>query len=196
MSRTPRAGGHGGGLTVLEMSNLRRVFDSLDKKRDGVIDPDELAETYAKLKHNLKKNESQEIIWEVDEDCDSVVNWDEFQSMFFRCRADKTGLEPRRLFRLVEFMMQDSDGSGAITIEECLQSMYVRYGKERMDYAVKELFDEADIETNRILSFTEYCGILNKKNTRTLLAARSQHGAGSTRSSRDRGKSPPSRATR
>ena len=31
------------------------------------------------------------MIWEVDDDCDKRVNWNEFQAMFMRCRNDKTG---------------------------------------------------------------------------------------------------------
>lgn len=31
------------------------------------------------------------MIWEVDEDCDGLVNWPEFQAMWQRCREDKAG---------------------------------------------------------------------------------------------------------
>ena len=33
----------------------------------------------------------EDIIWEVDDDCDKAVSWSEFQAMFTRCRNDKTG---------------------------------------------------------------------------------------------------------
>ena len=49
----------------------------------------------------------EDMIWEVDEDCDHAVSWDEFKLMFHRCRNDRTGLEPRKLFNVVEFMMHD-----------------------------------------------------------------------------------------
>jgi len=31
------------------------------------------------------------MIWEVDEDCDQAVNWQEFQAMYFRCNNDQAG---------------------------------------------------------------------------------------------------------
>jgi hypothetical protein len=33
----------------------------------------------------------EDMIWEVDDDCDKHVTWAEFQAMFSRCRNDKTG---------------------------------------------------------------------------------------------------------
>ena len=42
------------------------------------------------------QSEIEDMIWEVDDDCDKCVNWPEFQAMYHRCRNDKTGtnLEP------------------------------------------------------------------------------------------------------
>lgn len=31
------------------------------------------------------------MIWEIDEDCDQAVNWQEFQAMYFRCSNDQAG---------------------------------------------------------------------------------------------------------
>ena len=31
------------------------------------------------------------MIWEVDEDCDQAVNWEEFQAMYHRCNNDQAG---------------------------------------------------------------------------------------------------------
>lgn len=31
------------------------------------------------------------MIWEVDEDCDGLINWPEFQAMWQRCQEDKAG---------------------------------------------------------------------------------------------------------
>lgn len=35
--------------------------------------------------------EVEDMIWEVDEDCDGLVNWPEFQAMWQRCQEDKAG---------------------------------------------------------------------------------------------------------
>ena len=35
--------------------------------------------------------EVEDMIWEVDEDCDQALTWPEFQAMYQRCRNDQTG---------------------------------------------------------------------------------------------------------
>ena len=39
----------------------------------------------------LLQAEVEDMIWEVDEDCDGLVNWPEFQAMWQRCQDDKSG---------------------------------------------------------------------------------------------------------
>lgn len=42
---------------------------------------------------------------EVDENLDRRVDRKEFELMYKKCIEDKTGLEPRNLFNLVQFLM-------------------------------------------------------------------------------------------
>ncbi len=60
--------------------------------------------------------------------------------MYKRCISDETGLEPRKLFNLVQFLMYDKTFKGRVTIEETLQILYVRYGRERLDEEIKAIF--------------------------------------------------------
>ena len=75
-----------------EAEDLRRAFEKLDIKNDGKIDCDELNTVFQMLNHKTKKSEIEDIIWEVDDDCDKCINWPEFQAMYHRCRNDKTGI--------------------------------------------------------------------------------------------------------
>jgi hypothetical protein len=43
-----------------------------------------------------RKADIEDMIWEVDDDCDKHVTWAEFQAMFSRCRNDKTGAPSRK----------------------------------------------------------------------------------------------------
>ena len=61
------------------------------------------------------KQEVKLMVWEVDEDLDGYVSREEFEIMYKRCVSDKTGLEPRKLFNLVQFMMYDKTNSGKVT---------------------------------------------------------------------------------
>lgn len=83
--------------------------------RDGKIDAEELEHVFKQLNHKCKKvcvdscrfptrprdggaltsarsqADIEDMIWEVDDDCDKAVSWAEFQAMFTRCRNDKSG---------------------------------------------------------------------------------------------------------
>ena len=49
------------------------------------------------------------MIWEVDEDGDGCVSWDEYMSAYERAVADKVGAEPRKLSTLIEFLLLDEE---------------------------------------------------------------------------------------
>ena len=98
-----------------ELENLQRVFQILSHQKPGAlteketpkVTADKLADALKKLQYKCKRTDVEDMIWEVDEDCDGMISWDEFKAMFYRVRTDKTGWEPRRLFNVVEFMMHD-----------------------------------------------------------------------------------------
>ncbi len=113
-----------------EEDELERAFRTIDKKGDDKIDADELNQLFLALGHKAKRGEVEDMIWEVDEDCDGCLSWLEFQNLYTRGRDDKTGYEPRGLFNVVEFVMNDKEGQGFITLEEAMQIMYLRYGRQ------------------------------------------------------------------
>ena len=45
------------------------------------------------------------MIWEVDENLDKKVDKWEFELMYKKCIEDKSNLEPKNLFYLVQFLM-------------------------------------------------------------------------------------------
>ena len=49
-----------------------------------------------------------------------------------RCRP-LSGYEPRRLYNVVEFLMNDKDDSGAVSVEEVMGILYLRYGRQLLD---------------------------------------------------------------
>ena len=81
------------------------------------------------------------MIWEVDDDIDGFVSYDEFIKMYKRCRQDKFNLEPRKLYNLVLFLMFDSPGfKGKIIEEDTLQLLLVRHGRENLDSEIEHIF--------------------------------------------------------
>ena len=142
-----------------EQESLRRVFDQLDKNKDGKVDFKDLNDQLIKLDYRAKRVEVEDMIWEVDEDCDHAVSWEEFRLAFYRCRTDKTGLEPRKLFNVVEFMMHDKDSSGTIDMDECMEILFRRFGKDQLEERTNDFFKH-DTDGDNAISFAEFqrCG--------------------------------------
>ena len=84
------------------------------------------------------------IVWEVDDDLDGYVSYDEFLVMYKRCISDTSGYEPRKLFNLTQFLMYDSTFKGRVTVEETLQILFVRYGRENLDNEITAIFGDEE----------------------------------------------------
>ena len=89
--RALAAGNRGKQQNVL----LRQVFKTLDADGDGFVDAAELHTRLVRLGYTPESGEAQDIIWEVDDDCDSKISWREFKSIYHRVQADDKGVEPR-----------------------------------------------------------------------------------------------------
>merc|ERR1712166_346765 len=114
------------------------------------------------------KSEVKMIIWEVDDDLDGYVNLEEYYMMYKRCTTDVENKEPRKLFNLVQFLMYDKEFKGSVTVEETLQILFVRHGRDRLDAEIRAIFgdDEKDADgVEKSIKFSEY---VSKINTRAL----------------------------
>merc|ERR1740139_400766 len=90
------------------------------------------------------KNDVRLIIWEVDDDLDGYVSHEEFFTMY------------KKTFK------------GSVTVEETLQILFVRYGRDRLDEEIRAIFgdDEKDADgVEKSIKFSEY---VSKINTRAL----------------------------
>jgi hypothetical protein len=43
------------------------------------------------------------------------------------------GYEPRRLYNVAEFLMNDKDKGGSVSVEEVMQILFLRYGRQLLD---------------------------------------------------------------
>ena len=122
------------------------------------VSPLDLRTALTALGKSCSKREIADMIWEVDENLDGCVDWEEFLTMFERNIMDTSGLEPFQLFNVVQFMMYDKDNSGNVTVDETMHMLYARYGKQHLESQMKALFGE-DLKTadgDGELSFEEY----------------------------------------
>ena len=160
-------------IKPIEQEQLNRVFNIfVGKDRNPNRDanaPDkigymDLARVLQFLGCRPSVSEVKLIIWEVDDDLDGYVSKEEFQTMYKRCISDETGLEPRKLYNLVTFLMYDSTYTGRVTVEETLQILYVRHGRERLDDEIRSIFgaDEKNPDgTEKEITYSEYVEKIN-----------------------------------
>jgi len=126
----------------VELESLKRVFKHLATKTDEKITWQSIHEALVKLQHKTPREQIELWIWEVDDDLDNMVAWEEFLTMYQRCTADHTGLEPRNLFNLVQFLMYDKDFAGKISVEHTLQILFVRHGRQNLDDEIQQIFGD------------------------------------------------------
>ncbi len=73
------------------------------------------------------------MIWEVDDDLDGMISRKEFDTMYLRCIDDDFGLEPWKFYNLVQFKMFDKENQSKVTVEDTLQILFVRYGRDGLN---------------------------------------------------------------
>jgi Ca2+-binding EF-hand superfamily protein len=116
---------------VRSAQELQYIFEMIDAtSNDGIIDSDDLTVILRRLKYEPAEGEVKDIIWEVDDDNDDGLTWEEFSNLYKRIRQDKDGYEPRRLYSLIEFLMFDLDADGYVSLDEAVELFYRRYGRE------------------------------------------------------------------
>ena len=158
-------------IKPIEQECLDRVFNYLiskdlkkpDEHQDKIGHMD-LANTLIFLGLKPTRNQVKLMVWEVDDDLDGYVSRDEFLTMYKRCISDKTDLEPRGFFNLVQFLMYDKQFKGRVTVEETLQILFVRYGRERLDDEIKAIFGEEEKNpdgSDKQITYGEYVEKIN-----------------------------------
>jgi hypothetical protein len=173
-------------IQKIEEQRLEQVFKILAGKKIKIGSDD--IKTILKKLHDAsnpnKKNkkdaykpseaEVELMIWEVDDDADGFVCYDEFIKMYKRCIKDDQGLEPRKLFNLVYFLMFKPTYTGTVTEEDTLELLFVRYGREKLDEEIDAIFgrderayaggyDDKNNFSEREITYPEYIKKVNQR---------------------------------
>lgn len=143
-----------------ELDALRRTFKRIIKSGDNKISADDIISELKFLGFAVTEKEAALYIWEVDDDNDGHIDWEEFKSMFYRVRDDESGCEPRRLFNVIDFLMLDKNHSGSVDMDECITLLWSRYGKELVEENLNAMKKEnhaslqADAANEKNVSFS------------------------------------------
>ncbi|CAM9528607.1 unnamed protein product [Chrysoparadoxa australica] len=145
----------------------------LEANPDRKIRAPDVSENLKFLGKKTNKKEVVDMVWEVDENLDQGVDWDEFVHMFKRNINDRTGLEPSKLYNMVQFMLYDADNNGNVSVDETMNMLYARYGRTKMEAKLRELFGEEMKESGTQggeISFLEYLAAVQNTQLQTFLS--------------------------
>jgi hypothetical protein len=82
-----------------KIEDLMRHKAQLESRPDKKITCNDIVQKLKDLKQKVNRKEVEEMIWEVDENLDGCLDWNEFRLMFNRNIMDRTGLEPNSMVR-------------------------------------------------------------------------------------------------
>ena len=135
-----------------ELESLRRTFKRINKAGNGKISVEDLKQELSFLGFSLSDKEARQYVWEVDDDNDEQVDWEEFRTMFYRIRDDETGNEPRKLFNVVDFLMLDKNHSGSVDMDEATQELHERLKRWRKAAAERLGLESAYLVNRHLLA--------------------------------------------
>ena len=91
--------------------------------------------------------------------------------MYKKCSLDKTGLEPKSLYHLVQFLMylnpeKVKRNLYSITVEDTLELLYVRFGRQNLDSEIHAIFGDEEKTKDgqeKEVNFQEYLERVNER---------------------------------
>jgi len=127
-----------------EKAELEKVLRKIEKRPVQHIRLEDTTSALKSLGMKPSKKEVLNMMWEVDENLDGVIDWEEFCTNFERNIQDRSGLEPANFYHLVQFMIYDKDNNGMVSIDETMYLLYARLGRDGMESTISKLFGGED----------------------------------------------------
>ncbi len=118
-------------LSDLVLSKLPAVFERIAAGGpSSKFDPGDLQRyLHTHLDHAVSLASTSEAVWEIDDDHDGKISWDEFRTAMDRCLNDQHAREPQQVFNVVLFSVF-SGGSSVLSQQSLKGLLNLRFGKE------------------------------------------------------------------
>lgn len=134
-------------------SELKNVFATFDKNKDGFITKQELRDSMRNVGVEMLDSEAAEMVEKVDSNGDGLIDFDEFCELFdSMVGGDRTAVGLKEAFDVF-----DGDKDGLITVEELrlvLSSMGMKEG-ERLENC-EEMIRKVDVDGDGMVNFDEF----------------------------------------
>ncbi|KAF4047129.1 hypothetical protein GN244_ATG00262 [Phytophthora infestans] len=122
------------------------------------IDTKGLLTVYEQLGYQLsgqEKGRLEEVIWQVNDNLDGAICFEEFVNSYVRSRNDRSGLEPSEIFFLTCFLMFDKECCGRISLDDAMGILYLKYD-EAMEREMEIHFGKLLDEGAHFVTFVEF----------------------------------------
>ncbi|OWZ24096.1 hypothetical protein PHMEG_000896 [Phytophthora megakarya] len=122
------------------------------------IDTKALLTIYEQLGYPLtgqEKSRLEDVIWQVNDNLDGAICFEEFVNSYVRSRNDRSGLEPSEIFFLTCFLMLDKECCGRISLDDAMGILYLKYG-EAMEREMEIHFGKWLDEGAHFVTFVEF----------------------------------------
>lgn len=141
-------------VSLPEIEHLRTVFLALDTNGDGKLSIAELTEGFSKLQFS-QSIDIRKILSNCDADCDGFIEYTEFLAATLNWQKS---LSQERVE--IAFKAYDTDGSGAITLNELKEFIGDSSIDER---ACEQAFNQADLNQDGVIDLEEFKSLIFSK---------------------------------
>ncbi|KNC55176.1 uncharacterized protein AMSG_12389 [Thecamonas trahens ATCC 50062] len=136
-------------LNETQLKEMQDNFALFDRKSDGVIDFDELFETFTALGLEYTEAYTRTVFVAADTNNDERIDFAEFVTLLMGVNGDESS-EIRHMFNVL-----DRDNSGSLTAEKVLEGM-LKLGVNVTEDEVKAMVEEMDADGNGEVDFSEF----------------------------------------
>ena len=145
------------GLSDDQVSTFKEVFTLFDKKEEGFISPKELGTVLRLLGMRLNNNEVKDIIDQIDINENGKIEFSEFLSIMDH--KMKRSAEEERVHKV--FDRFDQSQKGFISNAD-VSAVMTDLGEKLTNQEISEMMNEADINKDGKISYTEFVAMLEK----------------------------------
>jgi len=137
------------------IADFKNAFERMDKEETGEIPTSELGSVMRMLGHQLKPDQLQECIEEVDGDGSGFVDFEEFLVLMTKKHKEsEEEKEVREAFRIL-----DSGGKGTIDAA-VLKEILLALDEDMTEADVDEMVDEIDEDGSGEIDYEEFKAVM------------------------------------
>ncbi|OWM87900.1 calmodulin-like protein 7 [Punica granatum] len=139
--------------TVMDPTELRRVFQMFDRNGDGSISKKELADSLENLGIFIPDKELEDMIRRIDANGDGCVDIEEFEALYRSIMDERDEEEDMK----EAFNVFDQNGDGFITVDELrsvLASLGLKQGRTIED--CKRMIMKVDVDGDGRVNYKEF----------------------------------------